>query len=90
MVAPPQFVCAELNLMGFRFREHLRIAKGLYLNFGKRGLTSVSKRTGRATVTVGKRGAHESVRLGHGLSYGCLVPILAIPTTLAACWLLAH
>jgi len=76
--------------MPFRFRERLRLGKGLYLNFGKRGLTSISKRSGRATVTVGRRGAHESVRLGRGLSYGCLVPILALPAFLAACWLFAH
>ena len=35
--------------------------KGLYLNVGKHGITSVSKRTGRVTLNVGKRGVAEKV-----------------------------
>jgi hypothetical protein len=76
--------------MGFRFRKRIRLGKGLYLNIGKRGITSISKRVGRTTVAAGKRGVHETTNLGGGLSYGCLVPIVAIPATVAAVWLSVH
>ncbi|HET9373685.1 MAG TPA: DUF4236 domain-containing protein [Chthoniobacterales bacterium] len=77
--------------MGFRFRKRIRLGKGLYLNVGKRGITSISKRAGRVTVTAGKRGVHETARIGGGLPYstgsGCLLLLLAIPPAVAAIWL---
>jgi len=81
--------------MGFRFRKRIRLAKGLYLNLGKRGITSISKRVGRLTVTGGKRGVHETARIGEGLSYstgsrGCLVLLVALPVfSIPVLWFLA-
>ncbi|SFB86640.1 Protein of unknown function [Marinospirillum celere] len=55
--------------MAFRFRQHLRIAPGIRLNFGKRGV-SLSAGVRGATVTAGQRGVHGNVGLpGSGLSY---------------------
>jgi len=73
-------------------RKRIRLGKGLYLNIGKRGITSISKRAGRVTVTAGKRGVHETARIGGGLSYstgssGCLLLLLAMPAAVGAIWL---
>jgi hypothetical protein len=74
--------------MGFGFRKRIRLGKGLYLTVGTRGITSIGKRAGRVTMTAGKRGVHETARIGGGLSYstgsGCLLSLLAIPLAVAA------
>ena len=85
--------------MGFRFHKRIRLGKGLYLNLGKRGITSISKRIGRVTVTGGKRGIHETARIGGGLSYttgsssggqGCLFfLLLVILATAGVVWMFA-
>lgn len=55
--------------MGFRFRRSLRIAPGIRLNLGKRGMSLSLGRRG-ASVTIGDRGTYANVGLpGSGLSY---------------------
>lgn len=55
--------------MGFRFRQSIRIAPGLRINFGKRGV-SLSAGVRGASVTVGPRGTYTNVGIpGTGLSY---------------------
>lgn len=55
--------------MGFRFRQGIRIAKGVRLNIGKTG-ASVSLGGHGATVNVGKKGVKGTVGIpGSGLSY---------------------
>jgi hypothetical protein len=55
--------------MGFRFRKRFRIAKGLYLNLGKRsGSLSIGRRG--ATMNISEKGVRETVGLpGTGISY---------------------
>jgi hypothetical protein len=56
--------------VGFRFRRSLRLAPGVRLNIGKRGVTSVSVGKRGATVNFGKRGVTGTASLrGTGLSY---------------------
>lgn len=80
--------------MPFRFRRRIRLAKGLTLNVGKRGISSV--RVGRrgAGVSAGKRGTRATVGIpGTGASYsrraaGCLLPIAAVAgVVVVAAWL---
>jgi hypothetical protein len=55
--------------MGFRFRRSIRIAPGLRVNLGKRGV-SLSAGVRGASVTVGQRGTYSNVGIpGTGLSY---------------------
>lgn len=55
--------------MAFRFRNSIRIAPGIRLNLGKRGV-SVSAGVRGATVTAGRQGVHGNLGLpGTGLSY---------------------
>lgn len=55
--------------MGFRFRRSVRIAPGLRVNFGKKGMSLSAGRRG-ATVTFGKNGVYGNVGIpGSGLSY---------------------
>jgi hypothetical protein len=55
--------------MGFRFRRSIRIAPGLRVNVGKRGV-SLSAGVRGASVTVGSRGTYTNVGIpGTGLSY---------------------
>ena len=55
--------------MGFRFRRTLKIAPGIRLNFGKKGIsTSIGPRG--AKITLGKDGVRTTVGLpGSGISY---------------------
>lgn len=55
--------------MGFRFRRTLKIAPGIRLNLGKKGIsTSIGPRG--AKITLGKDGVRTTVGLpGSGLSY---------------------
>lgn len=56
--------------MGFRFRKSFKLAPGIRMNVGKRGLSmSLGGRGGR--VTLGSSGAYASAGIpGTGLSYG--------------------
>lgn len=55
--------------MGFRFRQGIRIVKGVRLNIGKTG-ASLSIGGRGATVNVGKKGVKGTVGIpGTGLSY---------------------
>lgn len=55
--------------MGFRFRRSVKIAPGLRLNFGKRGL-SLSAGVRGSSVTFGPRGTYSNVGIpGTGLSF---------------------
>jgi hypothetical protein len=55
--------------MGLRFNRRLRIAPGITLNLGKRGVSTSVGATG-AKVTVGRTGVRGTVGLpGTGLSY---------------------
>lgn len=56
--------------MGLRFRQILRLAPGLKLNIGKKGLNSLSLGRSGATLNIGRKGLHGAVGLpGTGLSY---------------------
>jgi hypothetical protein len=57
-------------IMGIRFRKSVRVAPGVRLNFGKKGLTSLSLGRAGATVNLNQDGAKTTVGLpGTGLSY---------------------
>ena len=56
--------------MGFRFRGRIRIAKGLYINFGKNGITSCSARIGGTTINTNTKGRVKATsRVCKGVSY---------------------
>ncbi|XDZ50231.1 DUF4236 domain-containing protein [Neisseriaceae bacterium CLB008] len=56
--------------MGFRFRKSIKLGKGLKLNLGKKGFTSVTIGGRGASVNIGKRGTHLNAGIpGTGLSY---------------------
>lgn len=56
--------------MGWRFRRSLRIAPGIRLNLGSRGMTSLSLGGRGVTVNLSKRGTKTTYGLpGTGLSY---------------------
>jgi hypothetical protein len=56
--------------MGLRFHRSLKIAPGLRINLGLRGLTSLSVGGRGATLNLGKRGVKGTLSLpGTGLSY---------------------
>ena len=56
--------------MGFRFRQRIKIAPGVYLNLGKKGVNSVSVRGGPFTTNFNEDGVKHTVGLhGTGLSY---------------------
>lgn len=56
--------------MGLNFKKSLKIAPGLKLNIGKKGINSVSVGKSGARVNVGKRGIKTTVGMpGSGLSY---------------------
>jgi len=79
----------------FRFRRRVRIAKGLYVNVGKRGVTSVTIGRRGASMNVSKKGTRETYSLpGTGISYqtkrtplagcggcGCVLPIPTVVVT---------
>jgi len=55
--------------VSFRFRRRIRIAPGLHLNVGKRGV-SVSAGVRGASITAGRRGVYRNVGIpGTGLSH---------------------
>ena len=56
--------------MGFNFRKSFKIAPGVRLNVGKKGISSVSIGGKGARVSVGKKGTRTTVSApGTGLSY---------------------
>lgn len=56
--------------MGFRFRQRIKIAPGIYINLGKKGVNSASLRAGPFTTNVNKDGVRHTAGLhGSGLSY---------------------
>ena len=56
--------------MGFNFRKSLKIAPGVRLNIGKKGISSVSVGGKGVRVNVGKKGTRTTVGVsGTGLSY---------------------
>lgn len=56
--------------MGFRFRKRIRIAPGVYLNLGKKGVNSVSMGAGPFTTNMSSKGIKHTAGLhGTGLSY---------------------
>jgi hypothetical protein len=61
--------------MGFRFQRRLRLFKGVSLNIGKRGISSISVGTRGVHTTIGKSGIRNTIGLpGTGLSYTSLLP----------------
>lgn len=56
--------------MGFRFRNSIRLAPGVRLNIGKKGMNSLSVGGRGVTLNVGKDGTRVTVGLpGTGMSY---------------------
>ena len=56
--------------MGFRVRGRIRIAKGLYINIGKNGITSCSARIGGTTINANTKGRVKATsRVCKGVSY---------------------
>lgn len=61
--------------MGFNFRKSFKIAPGVRLNVGKKGISSVSVGGKGARVSVGKKGVRSTVSVpGTGLSYSSHQP----------------
>lgn len=61
--------------MGFNFRKSFKIAPGIRLNVGKRGISSLSIGGKGARVSVGKKGVRTTVGIpGSGLSYSSHTP----------------
>lgn len=59
--------------MGFGFRKSFKIAPGVRLNVGKKGISSVSVGSKGARVSVGKKGTRTTISApGTGLSYSTL------------------
>jgi len=66
--------------MPWRFRKSIKIAPGVRVNFGKRGMTSLSVGGRGGRTTFSRRGTHSTFGIpGTGLSYrtkatknGCL------------------
>lgn len=55
--------------MPFRFRKSFKVAPGVRLNVGKKGISGTVGKRG-ANVSIGKRGTHLNVGApGTGLSY---------------------
>jgi uncharacterized protein DUF4236 len=56
--------------MGFRFRRRLNLFRGVSVNLGKSGITSVSAGVRGAHFTVGRRGPRATIGIpGTGFSY---------------------
>lgn len=56
--------------MGFNFRKSFKIAPGVRLNVGKKGVSSVSVGGKGARVTANKKGLRSSISApGTGMSY---------------------
>ncbi|BBK09383.1 DUF4236 domain-containing protein [Klebsiella phage 05F01] len=56
--------------MGLRFRKRIKVIPGVYINFGKKGVNSVSVGGNGLTANVNRNGTKTTVGLpGTGLSY---------------------
>lgn len=56
--------------MGFRFRQRIKIFPGVYINIGKKGITSTSLKAGWFTTNINAKGVKNTVGAhGTGLSY---------------------
>ena len=56
--------------MGFRVRGRIKICKGLYINVGKKGITSVSAKVGGTTINANAKGRVKATsRVCKGVSY---------------------
>lgn len=56
--------------MGFRFRKSFKIAPGIRVNLGKKGLSSVSIGPRGASMSIGSQGKHANIGIpGTGLSF---------------------
>ncbi len=61
--------------MGLNFRKSFKIAPGVRLNVGKKGISSLSVGGKGARVSIGKKGTTTSVGIpGSGLSYSSHTP----------------
>lgn len=61
--------------MGFRFRKSIKLAPGVKLNIGKKGVSSLSVGKNGARVNISKKGTKSTVGLpGTGLSYSSYSP----------------
>lgn len=61
--------------MGFRFRKSLKIAPGVKLNIGKKGITSVSIGKRGASVNINKKGTRSNIGIpGTGISHTSYTP----------------
>jgi hypothetical protein len=68
--------------MPFRFQKRIRLAKGLSLNIGKKGISSVSVgrkgmrlSTGRRGTRVGASAAGTGLSASKRVGPGCLLPL---------------
>ncbi len=71
--------------MPFRFQKRIRLAKGISLNVGKKGLSSIRVGKRGAGVSTGRRGTRVTAGLpGTGMSAykrigaGCLLPLTVL------------
>lgn len=56
--------------MGFTFRKRIKIAPGISVNIGKKGVSSISIGGKGGSINLGKRGIHGTASIpGTGLSY---------------------
>ena len=56
--------------MGFRVRGRIKLCKGLYVNVGKRGVTSVSAKVGGVTINKNRNGrVKATTKVCRGVSY---------------------
>ena len=61
--------------MGLNFRKSFKVAPGVRLNVGKKGISSVSVGGKGARVSVGKKGTRTTISApGTGLSYSSYKP----------------
>ena len=56
--------------MGFRVRGRIKVCKGVYINVGKKGITSVSGKVGGVTINKNRKGrVKATTRVCKGVSY---------------------
>ena len=56
--------------MGFRVRGRIKVCKGVYINVGKKGITSVSAKVGGTTINKNRKGrVKATTRVCKGVSY---------------------
>lgn len=56
--------------MGFRVRGRIKVCKGVYINVGKKGITSVSAKVGGTTINKNRKGrVKATTKVCRGVSY---------------------